>query len=269
MSKDSYDGQGSDDDIVLLQDHGPVRVLTLNRPDKRNAIDLPLRVVLAEKLEAAMTDTSVRAIVLTGAGGTFCSGGDVSTMRRQGPEESRPRAQAAQRVIRAVWDGPTPVVAAVEGFAYGAGAALALACDRVVAASDASFNTAFTGVGLAGDMGISVSLPARTGLAAARQMLLLPRRIQGPQALALGLADELVEPGSALDRALADAERIAEGPPLALSAIKMMLGACQAGDPRAALDREVEHQTRLFDSADFAEGVAAFHERRRPVFKGC
>ncbi|MEU0209573.1 enoyl-CoA hydratase/isomerase family protein [Streptomyces canus] len=261
--------QHSGEDIVLAEDHGAVRVLTLNRPEKRNAIDLALRVVLAEMLESAMADDTVRAIVLTGSGGTFCSGGDISTMRRQSPEETRPRAEAAQRVIRAIWDGPTPVVAAVEGFAYGAGAALALACDRVVAATDASFSTAFTGVGLAGDMGITVSLPARTGPAAARQLLLLPRPVQGPKALTLGLADVLTEPGAALDRALADAERIAEGPPLALSALRAMLGVRAGGDPLAALDHEVEHQVRLFDSADFAEGVAAFHERRRPEFKGC
>src|ERR1041385_6429155 len=142
--------QQNGEDIVLAEDQGAVRVLTLNRPRKPNAIDPALRVVLAEMLESAMADDTVRAIVLTGSGGTFCSGGDISTMRRQSPEETRPRAEAAQRVIRAIWDGPTPVVAAVEGFAYGAGAALALACDRVVAATDASFSTAFTGVGLAG-----------------------------------------------------------------------------------------------------------------------
>ncbi|GGN19820.1 enoyl-CoA hydratase/isomerase family protein [Streptomyces fuscichromogenes] len=263
MSDYSLDG------IVLAEDHGSVRVLILNRPEKRNAIDLELRVVLAERLESAMADDTVRAIVLTGSGGTFCSGGDISTMRRQSPEEARPRAEAAQRVIRAIWGGPTPVVAAVEGFAYGAGAALALACDRVVAARDASFSTSFTGVGLAGDMGISVSLPARAGLAAARQLLLLPRPVWGPEALSLGLADVLTETGGALDWALEDARRIAEGPPLALTAIRSMLGVCPAGDPRAALDLEVEHQIRLFDSADFAEGVSAFHGRRRPEFKGC
>jgi enoyl-CoA hydratase/carnithine racemase len=123
---------------VLAEDHGPVRVLTLNRPGRRNAIDLELPAVLAEAIEGAMAAEAVRAVVLTGAGGTFCSGGDIGTMRRQGEGAVRTRLQAAQRVIRAIWHGPKPVLAAVEGYAFGAGAALALACDRVVTAADAA-----------------------------------------------------------------------------------------------------------------------------------
>jgi enoyl-CoA hydratase/carnithine racemase len=252
---------------VLTEDDEAVRIVTLNRPGRRNAIDLELRVVLAEALEAAMADHAVRAIVLTGAGGTFCSGGDISTMRRQPPEETRPRAQAAQRVIRAVWNGPKPVVAAVEGYAFGAGTALAIACDRVVTASDAVFSTAFTGVGLAGDMGIFASLPARVGPAVGRQLMLLPRRLSADDALRLGLADAVAEPGKALERALADARRIAEGPPLALAGIKAMYAAWPTA-PEDVLEREVELQASLFDTADFAEGVAAFHERRPAVFRG-
>lgn len=254
-------------DCVLTEDRDAVRIVTLNRPDKRNAIDLELRVVLAEALEAAMADPAVRVVVLTGGGGTFCSGGDISTMRRQPPAETVPRAQAAQRVIRAIWRGPKPVIAAVEGYAFGAGTALAIACDRVVAASDATFSTTFTGVGLAGDMGIFASLPARVGPAVARQLMLLPRRVPGVEARELGLVDRLVEPGRALTDALDDAATIAAGPPLALAEIKSMFAAWPA-EPWQVLDREVEAQARLFDTEDFAEGVAAFHERRRPVFRG-
>lgn len=252
---------------VLTEDHEAVRIITLNRPSRRNAIDLELRVVLAEVLEAAMAAGGVRAIVLTGAGGTFCSGGDISTMRRQPPEETRPRAEAAQRVVRSIWNGPKPVVAAVEGYAFGAGTALGIACDRVVAASDAVFSTAFTGVGLAGDMGIFASLPARVGPAVARQLMLLPRRLLADEAVRLGLADAVAEPGKALESALADARRIAEGPPLALAGIKAMYAAWPAA-PHNVLEREVELQASLFDTADFAEGVAAFHERRPAVFRG-
>ena len=254
-------------DSVLIDNHGLVRVLTLNRPQRRNAIDLELRMVLAETLEAAMVDNSVRVIVLTGAGGTFCSGGDISTMHRQSAEETRPRTQAAQRVVRAIWGGEKPVIAAVEGFAFGAGMALALACDRVVAASDAAFSTTFTRVGLAGDMGIFASLPSRIGTARARQLLLLPREIRGPEAFDLGLIDALTEPGNVLAAAITDAERLSVGPPLALAAIKTMLGTWPY-NPREILDIEVETQARLFDSEDFAEGVAAFHERRIPTFRG-
>lgn len=252
-------------DLVLCEDRGAVRVLTLNRPERRNAIDLPLRHQLAEALEAADADPRVRAIVLTGAGGAFCSGGDISTMQRAPRHETIDRARAAQRVVRAIWDTPKPVVAAVEGPAFGAGAALALACDRVVAASDATFATTFTAVGLAGDMGIFASLPARVGAPRARQMLMLGTRISGEDALPIGLVDSVVRSGTALDAALSDAERLAAGPPLALGVIKQMLSG-ERHHPLAVLDLEVRNQTRLWNTDDFAEGVAAFAEKRRPRF---
>ncbi len=250
---------------VRVEDRGAVRVVTLDRPHVKNAIDLPLRRALAEAVEAADAEPAVRAVVLTGAGGAFCSGGDIATMRRAPRHETTARAQAAQRVVRALWHTPKPVVAAVEGPAFGAGAALALACDRVVSAADATFATTFTGVGLAGDMGIFASLPARVGAARARQMLMLGTRLSGAEAGSIGLVDRVVDPGDALAAALEDAARLAAGPPLALGVIKQML----SGEPRhplAVLDLEVRNQTMLWDSDDFAEGVSAFAEKRRPVF---
>ncbi len=250
---------------VLVEDRAAVRVVTLNRPQVKNAIDLPLRHALADAVEAADADPSVRVVVLTGAEGAFCSGGDISTMKRAPRHETTARAQAAQRVVRAIWRTPKPVVAAVEGPAYGAGTALALACDRVVAAADATFATTFTGVGLAGDMGIFASLPARVGAPRARQMLMLGTKVSGEEAGSIGLVDRVVDPGTALAAALEDAARLAAGPPLALGVIKQML----SGEPRhplAVLDLEVRNQTMLWDSDDFAEGVSAFAEKRRPVF---
>jgi 2-(1,2-epoxy-1,2-dihydrophenyl)acetyl-CoA isomerase len=172
----------------------------------------------------------------------------------------------AQKVIRAIWNAAKPVLAAVEGSAFGAGVALAAACDRVVAASDARFATTFTNVGLAGDMGTFASLPARVGIARARQMLMMPTPIDAPEALAIGLVDALTDPGAALSRALADAERLAAGPTRAYGVIKTMLAAGSASGPFELLDLEAEHQSQLFDSDDFAEGIAAFRAKRKPQF---
>ncbi|BBY25751.1 enoyl-CoA hydratase/isomerase family protein [Mycobacterium stomatepiae] len=253
-------------DSVIVENRGPVRIVTLNRPEKRNAVDIAVRLELGGAIEDAGQDDSVRAIVLTGAGSAFCSGGDITSMERMPPGRAMERTQLAQRVIRAIWNAGKPVVAAVEGSAFGAGVALAAACDRVVAARGARFATTFTNVGLAGDMGTFASLPSRVGVARARQMLMMPTPIDAPTALDLGLVDALVDPGTALAAALADAERLAAGPTRAYGVIKTMLAAGSALSPFELLDLEAEHQSQLFDSDDFAEGIAAFREKRRPQF---
>jgi 2-(1,2-epoxy-1,2-dihydrophenyl)acetyl-CoA isomerase len=253
-------------DCVRVDNRGAVRIITINRPDKRNAIDIPVRLELAKALEAADADSSTRAIVLTGAGPAFCSGGDITSMEPMAPGPALERVQLAQKVIRAIWTTPKPVVAAVEGSAYGAGAALAAACDRVVAATNVRFATTFTNLGLAGDMGVFFSLPRRVGTARARQMLMMPNPIDAPTALEMGLVDALAEPGAALDVALTDAERLAAGPAQAYGAIKSLLSAATALGPLEVLDREAENQARLFGSDDFAEGVEAFRAKRRPEF---
>lgn len=250
---------------VLVTDHGAVRILTLNRPEVRNAIDIPLRVELYEQLDIASRTADVRAIVITGAGGVFCSGGDVATMRRMPEGEARPRAESAQRIIHAIWSMPKPVIAAVERAAYGAGASLALACDHVVAGNDARISTSFSGVGLAGDMGIFASLPTRIGRARARQLMLFPRPVEATEAADIGMFDRVVDAGSALDEALIDAEKLARGPAEAIAVMKQMFSRPR---PQSAetLALEVDNQVRLFDSDDFEEGVRAFNEKRRPVF---
>lgn len=255
----------TDAPLVLTEDVENVRVVRINRPDVRNAIDLPTRVVLAEALEAAGGDEAVRVIVLTGAGTVFCSGGDIASMQRIERTPALERAQAAQRVIRAIWNAPKPVIAAVEGAAFGAGMSLALACDRVVAGADAKFAATFSRVALAGDMGIFASLPARVGSAKAKQLLMFPEPILGADAEDLGLVDRAVEPGTVLDVAMAEAAQLATMAPQALATVKEFL-APHPVDAFAVLDREADRQADLFGTDDFAEGVAAFRERRTPQF---
>lgn len=255
------------DEVVLAERAGSIQIITLNRPQVRNAIDMPLRLALADALEAAQADDEVRGIVLTGAGKGFCSGGDISTMTTMPESEALPRTQAAQRIPELMWTGSKAVVAAVEGAAFGAGLSLALACDRVVAASDARFGTAFASVGLAGDMGIFATLAHRVGRARSRQLMLMPEVLSAEQAFRDGLVDRLTEPGAALHEAIADAERIATLPPLALAAMKRLWRSAGV-PPLQMLDLELAEQVALFGTEDFGEGAEAYRSKRRPEFRG-
>jgi len=257
----------SDEPVVLTRDEDSVRVITLNRPRVRNAFDLALRHELIAALTAASADDGVRALVLTGAGGAFCAGGDISAMTTLTGEEAVARAELTQSVVRTLWNGTKPTLAAVEGPAFGAGLSLALACDRVVAAGDARFGAAFTRLGLAGDMGIMATLPERLGPARARQFLMFAQQVTAPAALELGLIDAVTEPGQALAGALADARKLAAGPPLALATIKTTIGR-ELLSREETLDREAAAMAAIYGSADFAEGVAAFREKRAAKFEG-
>ncbi|MFF0499826.1 enoyl-CoA hydratase/isomerase family protein [Nocardia aobensis] len=252
---------------VRVRDENAVRIVTLDRPERRNALDLTIRPVLAEVFEKADADPAVRAIVLTGRDGAFCSGGDVSLMERMTPDVAVPRLEAAQRIVRSIAGGSTPVVAAVDGVALAAGLGLALACDRIVASSTARFSARFTGVGLAADLGISWSLPRRIGVARARHLMMLGGLIHAEEALRLGMVDAVVEPADVLATAMAEAQLFASGPPRALALIKGLF-ADPPPDLHAALDRETAIQAELMDTDDFAEGIAAFAQKRPARFPG-
>jgi 2-(1,2-epoxy-1,2-dihydrophenyl)acetyl-CoA isomerase len=148
---------------LLVENHGPVRVVTLNRPTQRNAVDMALRESLAGAVNNAMADNVVRVLVLTGAGEIFSVGGDVAGLPGATSAQTRLRITALQQVVMAICDGPKPVVAAVEGGAFGAGLGVMAACDRVVASSSARFGVTFARIGLAGDAGVFWSLPRRVG----------------------------------------------------------------------------------------------------------
>ncbi|MFE9106959.1 enoyl-CoA hydratase/isomerase family protein [Actinomadura geliboluensis] len=256
-----------DDQVVTVTDRGAARVLTLNRPEARNAVDLPTRERLLAELRRAADDPAVRAIVLTGAGGTFSAGGDVRSMEGAAPDDVRARLAPLHEAVRLIATCGTPVIAAVEGAAAGLGVSLAAVCDHVVAAEDARFVAAFGKVGLVADGGLLWTLPRRVGMGRAKEMLVFGRTVPAPRAYEIGLADSLAPPGGALDAALGLAAESAALAPLSVAAAKQLL-ACTDLDPDGLLEAEMEEQTALFGSADFAEGRAAFAARRPPRFEG-
>ncbi len=172
-------------DTIHHADERGVRTVTINRPESKNAITVPMRGILAELMRDSHADPDVRAIVITGAGGTFCSGADVKGMEQLTDLESaRARVETIQNVARSIATGATPVVAAVEGIAFGAGLGIALACDHIVAAADARLSAAFVNVGLFADIGVLFTLPQRVGPARARTMMLLAQMVHADEALA-------------------------------------------------------------------------------------
>lgn len=254
---------------LVLSEAGPagVRVIRLNYPARRNALSLELRAELFAAFEAAMADEGVRAIVLTGSGGAFCAGGDISTMQNVAGVGGRQRLANLHRLVRLIAAGPKPVIAAVEGFAYGAGMSLALLCDQVVAAADAKFCCSFSKVGLMPDMAALWSVPQRVNAGWVKRLLMLAEEIDGRMAGQIGLADQVTAPGEALETALALAAKFASLAPLPVAFTKAALA--RGPQPlEAVLAQEADGQALLFNSADFAEGRDAFLAKRKPVFSG-
>jgi enoyl-CoA hydratase/carnithine racemase len=253
--------------FVLIDDDGPVRTFTLHEPARRNPLSVPLRRELRAALEAAHADAGCRALVVTGAGTAFSSGGDLASMPRNDRADARDRLHLVADVISLVVEGPLPVVAAVEGAALGAGTSLAAACDQVVAGRSARFGAIFGRVGLVADSGLTWTLPRRVGPGPARRMLLRGQVVGAEEAHALGLVDDLVDDGEALAAARAIAAELAAAAPLATAATKRLL-AHPPATLAETLHAEECAQVELFETADFAEGNDAFFEKRPPVFRG-
>ncbi|WP_067476459.1 enoyl-CoA hydratase/isomerase family protein [Actinomadura hibisca] len=253
--------------MIAVTDHGTTRVLAFDRPEARNAIDVPTRERLLTALREAASAPGVRAIVLTGTGGTFSAGGDVREMRGVGPEAVAARLEPLHEAVRLMMTCAKPVVAAVEGVAAGLGMSFAVACDHVVAAEDARFVAAFGKVGLVPDGGLLWTLPQRVGIGRAKDLLVFGRTVPARRAHEIGLADSLAPSGGALDAALELAAEAAVLAPLSVAATKRVLARAEP-DLDRLLAAEREEQTAIYASADFAEGRAAFAERRPPRFEG-
>lgn len=251
---------------VLIERSEGVIELTLNAPHIRNSLQAPgVYEGLMAGLEELEQDPSLRAAIITGAGGAFCSGGDLRQLAEGGEDEVRSRMTRNTWLYRRIALSDKLIVAAVDGPAYGAGLGLAAACDLVVAGQSAAFCCAFTRVGAMPDAALFWSLPARVGLAQARRLMLWADEVNGAQALAMGLADEHAAEGSALPLAHELAQRIAQGPIRAFGRIKAGLRQAPMSLEQA-LGFQLDNAPGLFASEDFREGAAAFFEKRAPRF---
>lgn len=252
-------------DSLLISDSDGVRTLTLNRPDRKNAIDAELWIALADALRGTARDRTVRALVLTGAGGAFCSGADIGT-----GEDVHPRYKLLRltEVALALHELAVPTIAKVSGVAVGAGWNLALGCDLVVATPQSRFCQIFAKRGLSLDLGGSWLLPKLVGLQQAKRLVLLGEMITAEEALGLGLVT-WVTPEPEIDGFVDDlAARLAAGPPFALAQSKALLNDGANTTLRDALVNEARAQPGNFATADSAEAYAAFAAKRDAVFTG-
>lgn len=251
--------------FVLSERRGAVVVLTLNDPERRNPLSAEMREELIEAVQLLAVDTSVGALVLTGAGGAFSSGGDLGSMPPSSIGDAVRRLGRVRFLVELVAGLKIPVVAAVEGPVAGVSAGLVAGCDVVVAAEASMFLFPFTRLGLFPDGGALATVARRTGVAAARRIFLLAAPVPAEEALALGLADRLTERGGALETAVVLAAELATRAPGSVAAIKTHYAAGFLELSRA-LETEAAAQLEFYFSAEFAEGKAAFLERRTPNF---
>jgi 2-(1,2-epoxy-1,2-dihydrophenyl)acetyl-CoA isomerase len=255
--------------VVDLHIEGTVATVVLNRPEKLNALNDEMRALLLEHFTRLKHDDAVRAIIVTGAGTAFCSGADVGNM---GQSDLRARRQRIQRgahaYIAMLHSIEKPVIAAVRGAAVGVGWSVAMACDLIVASETARFSQIFRRIGLGPDGGAAWFLAQRIPMPLAKELIFSGRMIDAHEALSMGLVNHVVPDSDLMAKAEAMAAEYAAGPTFALGLAKKLLHVAASTSLGEFLEMESMTQPQLQVSADHAEGVAAFKEKRKPRFSG-
>jgi enoyl-CoA hydratase/carnithine racemase len=260
-------------ECLLYEVKDGVATLTLNRPERLNALGGSLRDDLHDAITRSSADPEVRVMVITGSGKGFCAGGDVKAMNeaKEGKRE-RPLlekiAPGRDRTLLAMRDAPQPIIAAVNGAAAGAGMNLALGCDIRIASTAAKFSQAFVKRGLHPDWGGTYFLPRVVGMAKAAELIFTGDLIDAQEALRLGIVSQVVQPEELMATAYALARRIAAGPPVAIRLAKKSLYDNAERDLKSSLERETFSQNIASETEDAREGIRAFVEKRDPKFQG-
>jgi 2-(1,2-epoxy-1,2-dihydrophenyl)acetyl-CoA isomerase len=250
--------------IIETRD-GAIATLTMSNPGKLNALTQGMRDGLTEAFRRLNQDQECRAIVLTGDEGNFSAGADMQGWGEKTVQECRTRLKVGgAALMREMIAGSKPIVAAVEGYAYGAGLALSAAADHLIASTASKFCCAFTKVGFIPDLALMYSLPRRVGSCKAKQLIALADTIDGEYAQKIGLVDETTAPGTAIGRAQEVALRYCETPPLAFELMKSAF----ARDLEPMIQAEIDLQPYAWLSQDHEEGKRAFAEKRKPHFTG-
>ncbi len=273
MADMTADGDGSTTTALVTVEHRDgVAHLQLNRPEALNAWTPELGHELLAAVRRASADDGVRAILITGAGRAFCAGADVKSPRELTPD-GNPDLSVRLRniynpIMLAVREAPKPVIGAIHGAAAGLGCSLALSCDLLLASESAYLLLAFVHLGVIPDAGASLFLAQRVGAVRAAQLVMLGERLPAARAAEWGLVNEVVPDDELHARGWELAERLAAGPTVALANMKRVLASATQTGLAAHLALEAELQQAHATTADYAEGVAAFKERRRPEFRG-
>lgn len=253
---------------VILERKDRVAVLTVNRPDKLNALNTATRDDIVAALEELRNDDGIRCVVITGAGEkAFIAGADIGEFAKRTVHQQR-ATMTAMRVFTAFEEFPKPVIAAINGFCLGGGCELALACDIRLAASTARLGQPEINLAIIPGGGGTQRLTRLVGEGKSMELILTGRQVKADEALAIGLVNEVVEPEKLMERALEMANNIAEKSPVALQYAKEAVKTAARANLREGLEREIDLFALCFASEDKEEGVSAFLEKRKPEFKG-
>src|ERR1051325_11494627 len=254
---------------LLLEDHGPIAQLTLNRPDKRNAISAKMICDILTALDE-MEKTRARVVILTGAGSAFCAGMDLemlSAIGQQSAQENQEDSRRMARMFRRIWSFPKPLIAAVNGHALAGGCGIATLCDFTLAVPEAKFGYTEVKIGFLPAI-VSVFLRRQIGEKRARDLLLTGRLVGAAEAHQFGLISEIVEPDQLMARAEKLAEQLSSASPNSLTRAKRLLVCAESAAVDSELERAVLENAKIRHTPDFKEGVASFLEKRKPVWKG-